>query len=347
MQQIGKHFDFTVFIGRFQPIHLGHMHTIRLALRLSDKLIMVIGSHKSAPSTRQPWDSNQRIEMIKKCLNSEEIKKVIFIPIRDRIYSEFAWNQNILNEVLKLFNPPYSNKSIALIGHNKDATSYYLKNFPNWEFIETGNFHNLNSTQFRQSYFSNSIPNYKFIPNPLKHWLKKYRKSSAFQNLKEEYLFVANKKKQLTQNSFTVANSLLLCGNYILLVRRKHFPGKYLFALPGGHLEKDETPEEAAFRELKEETNIELNLDDLKTFFVSQSYYDYPERNPISRYYAHVFFYRLSLTLCPKVEAGDDAQEVEWVLLDELAFMESQFFSDHYQIIQMLLGRINELNNPQ
>ena len=136
-ETIAKNFNFTVFIGRFQPIHCGHIQTIRMALSQSDKLIMVIGSYKSAPSTRQPWDAKQRIAMIKKCLTQEERKKVFFIPIRDRIYSEFAWNQNIIYEVLNLVpkrmdfavdpglrRDRNDEMKIALIGHNKDSSSY-------------------------------------------------------------------------------------------------------------------------------------------------------------------------------------------------------------------------------
>lgn len=339
-----ENFDITLFIGRFHPVHIGHLKTIRMALHFSKKLIIIIGSFKSAPSTRQPWDASQRINMIKKCLTREERKNVFFIPIRDRIYSEFAWNQNIIHEVNKLasqFYPRNDKVNIALIGHNKDASSYYLKNFPNWHFIETGNFQNINSTDFRKTYFSNENPNYKFIPGQIKQWLKKYRQTTAFQQLKEEYLFVENVKKSLTQNFFTVANSLLLCGNYILLVRRKHFPGKFLFALPGGHVEAHEEPHDAAKRELYEETNLQLAASELNNFFVSQSFYDYPERNPIARYYAHVFFYRLPFLECPKITAGDDALEATWVLLDDLCSIEDKFFSDHYQIIQVLLGRIS------
>ncbi len=333
--QTQKEFNYAVFIGRFQPIHKGHLNTIRMAYDKAEKLIIVIGSYQSAPSTRQPWSAQERIDMIKQCLTKEERKKTFFIPIRDRLYDEFKWNQNLINEVFKLT----LSKSIALIGHNKDSSSYYLKNFPNWQLIETGNFEKINSTDFRESYFTGKNPNYNFIPNSIKIMLKKYRKTKTFQNIKEEYLFVKNIKKTLTQNSFTVANALVVCGNYILLVRRKHFPGKNLFALPGGHVENQEEVQQAALRELMEETNIELNeVCDLKNHLKNKAYFDYPERNPIARYYAHVFYYKLNLMICPKVTAGDDAQEAIWVLLDELSFMENKFFSDHYQIIRTLLG---------
>jgi bifunctional NMN adenylyltransferase/nudix hydrolase len=337
MQEINPKFDVTVFIGRFQPIHLGHITTIQSALNQSKKLIIIIGGFKSASSVRSPWSAKERIEMIKICLKATDKKNVLFIPIRDRLYSEKAWIQNIVNEVLKRTD---KRAKIALIGHNKDTTSYYLKSFSQWELIETGNFKNINSTDFRKTYFSDAQPNYKFIPNPVKRWLEKYRQTSEFKKIKEEFLFVEKTKKNLTKSSFTVCNCLLINGIYILLIRRKNLPGQCLYALPGGHLEEGENAEQGALRELYEETQLELNPSELKTFFVKQSYFDYPERNPIARYYAHVFYYRLNFIECPQVTADDDALEASWYLLDDLYLIEDKFFADHYQIIQKLLDRI-------
>lgn len=47
---------------------------------------------------------------------------------------------------------------------------------------------------------------------------------------------------------------------HVLLIERLYEPGKRLWALPGGKLEYGETVEEGAIREVKEETNIDVNL---------------------------------------------------------------------------------------
>lgn len=44
----------------------------------------------------------------------------------------------------------------------------------------------------------------------------------------------------------------------VLLIERKDEPCKGMWAIPGGFMNMDETAEEAAIRELKEETGIEL-----------------------------------------------------------------------------------------
>ncbi len=47
---------------------------------------------------------------------------------------------------------------------------------------------------------------------------------------------------------------------HVLLIERLRDPGKMLWAFPGGKVECGETVEEGAMREVKEETNINVNL---------------------------------------------------------------------------------------
>jgi 8-oxo-dGTP diphosphatase len=102
----------------------------------------------------------------------------------------------------------------------------------------------------------------------------------------------------------------------VLLIRRKHDPFAGRWALPGGFIEMDETLEESARRELKEETGLRVGkLEQLQTF-------GDPKRDPRGRTISVVFMGRVdSDKLKPK--ADDDAAEVGWHRLDrlpELAF---------------------------
>jgi 8-oxo-dGTP diphosphatase len=49
----------------------------------------------------------------------------------------------------------------------------------------------------------------------------------------------------------------------VLLVRRRHEPGRGLWCLPCGFADADEPPDHAARREAREETGIEVALDSL------------------------------------------------------------------------------------
>ena len=42
--KIGYQYDYLVFIGRFQPFHLGHKSVVDEALKLAENVIMLIGS---------------------------------------------------------------------------------------------------------------------------------------------------------------------------------------------------------------------------------------------------------------------------------------------------------------
>ena len=58
------------------------------------------------------------------------------------------------------------------------------------------------------------------------------------------------------QNPKPTATLICINNNKILLVKRAFEPAKGCWSLPGGFIELQETPEDAAKRELKEETNL-------------------------------------------------------------------------------------------
>jgi len=108
----------------------------------------------------------------------------------------------------------------------------------------------------------------------------------------------------------------------ILLIKRKNDPYKNKWALPGGFVEETESLEEAAKRELKEETGLSIkNPEQVHTF-------GDPGRDPRGR--------TISVAFMSWVDAGDnatasdDAAEVQWfpaTRLPELAFDHSKIIS--------------------
>lgn len=54
------------------------------------------------------------------------------------------------------------------------------------------------------------------------------------------------------------AFNVVICNQKVLLVKRRDFP---LWDLPGGVVESDELPSEAAIREMYEETGYEVQID--------------------------------------------------------------------------------------
>ena len=63
-------FDFSIFIGRFQPFHTAHLELVKEALRQAETAIVVIGSYKKAPSPKHPWSAEEREAMMRAALYS-------------------------------------------------------------------------------------------------------------------------------------------------------------------------------------------------------------------------------------------------------------------------------------
>jgi len=117
----------------------------------------------------------------------------------------------------------------------------------------------------------------------------------------------------------------------LMLIQRKDPPFEEMWALPGGFMEMEETLEEAARRELKEETGIRAGE------LIRFDTYDKPGRDPRGRTITQVFvmIWKQEMGL-PK--AGSDAARLQWFGLNklpELAF-------DHKQIVADVIGMIKE-----
>ena len=98
---------------------------------------------------------------------------------------------------------------------------------------------------------------------------------------------------------------------YVLLIKRKHNPFKYWWALPGGYVNEGETTKQAAYRELKEETGVKPHFLDFMLLA------DKPDRD--SRGWTISVVYRWdSFTEKPKVKVEDDAVDFDWFNIENL-----------------------------
>ena len=115
----------------------------------------------------------------------------------------------------------------------------------------------------------------------------------------------------------------------VLLIERGINPYKGKWALPGGFLRMDESAEEGALRELKEETGLE-------TAYIKQFHtFTEPNRDPRERVITIAYY---ALVRLQDVPGGDDAAWAEWFALDEvpaLAF-------DHDQILRIATRELRQ-----
>ena len=127
------------------------------------------------------------------------------------------------------------------------------------------------------------------------------------------------------RNPFPTVDIIIEVEGGIVLVQRKNFP--YGWALPGGFVDYGESLEEAAIREAKEETSLDVEL-------VSQlGAYSDPNRDPRQHNISVVFVAQNRSKGIP--EASDDALEVgifdAGSLPEELAFDHGRILKDYFE----------------
>lgn len=115
----------------------------------------------------------------------------------------------------------------------------------------------------------------------------------------------------------------------LLLIRRSGEPYRGKWALPGGFVNIDEDLDEAARRELEEETGVTgVYLEQLYTF-------GKPDRDPRERVIT-VAYYALIPSDKLQLRAASDAEAVGWFAMDELP----DLAFDHAEIVAMAHRRL-------
>ena len=126
---------------------------------------------------------------------------------------------------------------------------------------------------------------------------------------------------------------VIIAGNEndreILLIKRKHEPYEGMWALPGGFVDENEDLIDAAMRELKEETGIDnVALEQIGAF-------GKPGRDP--RGHTVDVAYLAQINSIVEVNAGDDAADAKWFLVDNLP----KLAFDHEIIIEKANAQLN------
>jgi bifunctional NMN adenylyltransferase/nudix hydrolase len=342
-------FDLLVFIGRFQPFHMEHKRVIETALTKAKHVLVLVGSSGKARTVRNPFTFEERREMIFEAFSHQDRARMRVRPLRDKTYNDSAWIKQIQDKVMDtaigLQNPGvnlHGTGRVGLIGASKDSSSYYLKLFPQWESVNVPIEYNVNATEIRESFFEDEeVSMAADLPRNVVKWLEDFSETPECETLRREYWFVEKYKKAWEAAPYPVkhltVDAVVEQSGHILLVKRKAEPGKGLWALPGGHLEMDETLQDGVIRELREETGIKVPVPVLKGSVHATHMFDDPYRSNIGRVVTFASYIKLTDdTSLPKVKGADDAEKAKWVPISEIA--EDKLFDDHYHIIQYFLG---------
>tara|TARA_Y100001951_G_C11277297_1_gene262784 strand:- start:564 stop:1610 length:1047 start_codon:yes stop_codon:yes gene_type:complete len=341
-------YDYAVIIGRFQPIHKGHVRLIVNALSKAKRVIIGVGSANSSVTPRNPFTYEERASMIEMELG-DYAKRVTIEPLNDSLYTDSEWSQQVRDMVHNVaVSHCMPDATIGLSGFEKDSTSYYLRFFPEWADLTVKEpLFEYNSTDIRELFYEHYLQGKTYHLTPDMYfgedlaisdtsalWTRTDLQDRLF-SLAKEWDF--NRKYDPSKYDVNVltVDAVVLCNGHILLVKRKHEPGKGLLALPGGHLNKDETLKEAVLRELREETKIDLSNRVLERSIADKEIFDHPKRSERARVITTAFFINLTgEDKLPKVKGGDDAAKAMWVPLYEIE--KNKMFEDHFDIATKL-----------
>lgn len=346
----------AVFIGRFQPFHKSHLEIARHGLEIAQRLIIIVGSSNAAPNIKNPFSFDERSDQIRSCFSFEENTRLTIIPVRDYFNNDNHWLADVQQKTSDLI---FRNDSVALMGGYKDSSSYYLKMFPQWEFVPTNIKANLNATDFRHALFNtfftkdslndagwqdNVITWKHAVPTPIWDWLMdRFIGTERHERLCREYRMIEDYKKSWAAAPFppvfVTTDAVVVQSGHVLLVKRKFDPGKGLLALPGGFIKQFERLEDSALRELREETGIRVPAPILRSSIKESKVFDHPGRSLRGRTITHAYYIKLADGELPEVKGGDDASKAFWLPLMDVGKRENEFFDDHFAIVNWFVGR--------
>lgn len=353
-----KEYKAAVFIGRFQPFHNGHLAVLNKGLEISERVIILVGSCNSARDVKNPWTFDERKKMILNAMRPEDVLKVDIVGIRDYYNSDNFWVRDVQNKVSQIAD---DGDSVAILGSFKDASSYYFKYFPQWTFEPTRT-ETMDATAVRKELFEtgNISDN---LPENVAGWIRRWAYeqnptwspgpagspvfTAIMSQMRDSYNFNEDYKKRHAfadpkipyRPMFVTVDAVVVCSGHVLVIRRKHNPGRGLLALPGGFVKDSEKLKDAALRELKEETGIKVDKIILEASIEDKHEFDDPRRSLRGRTISHAYYIRLKDGDLPQVRGGDDAEKAFWMPLMDVLAKESEFFEDHCHIINYFINR--------
>ena len=102
-----------LYVGRFQPFHLGHLNAIRDVMKEIDELIIVIGSAQYSHNINNPFTAGERLVMIREALEEGGIdyNRVWIVPVPD-VHLHMMW-VSALEGYTPHFESVYSNEPLT------------------------------------------------------------------------------------------------------------------------------------------------------------------------------------------------------------------------------------------
>lgn len=110
----------ALYVGRFQPLHKGHVEAIKYIVGRVDELVIIIGSAQHSHSLDNPFTAGERFMMVRAALDEAGMdpSKYYLIPVPDAEMHS-AWVSEVIS-----YSPPFH-----VVYSNEPLTSRLFKEF--------------------------------------------------------------------------------------------------------------------------------------------------------------------------------------------------------------------------
>lgn len=326
--------DCTVYIGRFNPFHLGHAHVLRRALETSKLVIVLLGSAGLARSLKNPFTYNERKAMVERWVSAETLAgrlprdgRLEIAPLRDYPYNNALWIRTVQRTVKSILqsvteqDPSTLLTDVHVTGSDRDESTWYLKAFPQWKLALVDE-HRLDgtgamsATEVRRLLFAPSATVERveaalahLTPASTREYLVQFLGSPEHTRLsswhQQNEAYTAAWARAPYPPIFTTVDAVVVQSGHVLVVERGAEPGKGLWALPGGFLNQRELLRDGVIRETMEETGLLLadgkkaeaiTREILRNCIREHEVFDAPDRSMRGRTITHAFLIRLDDT---------------------------------------------------
>lgn len=360
-----------IYIGRFSPFHLGHANVIKHMCASYDYQLVIIGSANQPRTIKNPFTAAERAAMIQDWVVNELKEEQIWIDEGiDVPYNDTLWLKGIETTIMKhqarvrMIEEGLGNTNVQIVtyltGSDRDDSTYYLTKYFNSlkkdllehdERISKA----LSATIVRDIYFGGNFDGRaiddvvyellmkSFLPASTWNLMERFRQTQTYHDLAEEYHVIEKGKKAWANSpyppTFMTVDAVVVQSGHVLMVKRRGFPGRGQWALPGGFVNQNERLFDAVIRELMEETQIQISPGLLKGSYCKKEIFDHPGRSLRGRTFSMAYLFKLPDNgVFPNVKAADDAADAKFISLAELATMQDQLFEDHASIIDHMIS---------
>lgn len=123
--------NYSLMVGRFQPLHFGHLEVIKKCAAESDNLTIGIGSAQYSHSPENPFTAGERYLMVKNTLDDAGIDNYCIVPIEDlNRYSIWVSHVAAMSPPFRYVysNNPFTSRLFREAGYDVKETIMYNRN---------------------------------------------------------------------------------------------------------------------------------------------------------------------------------------------------------------------------